>query len=158
MSSTANSAGRPRGRQYRAWLQQSLGVGEKPRHSSFHAVMGCALLTRTARTISKAPPVCVVRLLRIQLPGAGGRRYRAVQEAALLSQPDRQDDGAHDRACRAFDGDGAGADVEGVFRQFGFITAGPRSSWGPASAGWRATRRVQQPAASSRTFAGRRGS
>ena len=28
----------------------------------------------------------------------------------------------------------------------------------PASAGWRAIRRVQQPAARSRTFAGRRGS
>ena len=33
-----------------------------------------------------------------------------------------------------------------------------RSSWRPASAGWRAIRRVQQPAARSRTFAGRRGS
>ena len=39
-----------------------------------------------------------------------------------------------------------------------FITAGPRSSWRPASAGGRAIRRVQQPAARSRTFAGRRGS
>ena len=33
-----------------------------------------------------------------------------------------------------------------------------RSAWRPASAGWRAIRRVQQPAARSRTFAGRRGS
>ena len=39
-----------------------------------------------------------------------------------------------------------------------FITAGPRSFWRPASAGWRATRRVRRPAARSRTFAGRRGS
>ena len=46
---------------------------------------------------------------------------------------------------------------EGIAKSL-YYSWSKRSSWRPASAGCRAIRRVQQPAARSRTSAGRRGS
>ena len=88
-------------------------IGDHPRR-------GGAGLRRGRQRLHRGSRRAVVHLARVQRGAAGrGRRPRAAP-AAILSQLRRQGGGADHRPLREADRPVAGADVEGVFRQFGF--------------------------------------